>query len=124
MYVRFTIPSDPDRPDRRTATGIFHATGTLKDADRFNPWQAELLQEDFEWFNANLPRPTDLHGGRAVCWFRPEARAAISRAWRMAKLVESIGIPVQVFRRRDPGLIVYRDDFQVAAVRWRGSSAR
>jgi hypothetical protein len=121
MYVRFTIPSDPARPERRTATGIFHAAGRLKDAHRFNIWQDDLLQEDFDWFNAHMPRPTELRDGRAVCWFRPEAREAISRAWRMAKLVESIGIPVQVFRRRDPGLIVYRDDFQVAAVRWRGS---
>ena len=37
----------------------------------------------------------------------------------MARLVESVGIPVRVYRARDPGLIVYKDDFQVAAVAWR-----
>ena len=121
MYVRFTVPSDPDRPQPRTFAGIFRAAGRLMDDHRFNIWQDKLLEEDFAWFNATLPRPTELRSGRAVCWFLPEAREAISRAWRIAKLVESIGVPVQVFRRRDPGLIVYRDDFQVAAVRWRGS---
>jgi hypothetical protein len=119
MYVRFTIPSDPERQPYGTATGIFRAAGRLVDAYRFNIWQDAVLEEDFAWFNANLPRPTELRSGRAVCWFRPEAGEAISRVWRMAQLIERAGVPVRVLRERDPGLIVYRDDFQVAAVAWR-----
>jgi hypothetical protein len=122
MYVRFTIPSDAERLPHGTATGIFRATRRLMDADRFNKWQDDWLNEDFDWFNANLPRPTELRNGRAVCWFRPEAREAISKIWRIARLVESVGVPVRVHRRRDPGLIVYKDDFQVAAVAWRQRS--
>jgi hypothetical protein len=59
-----------------------------------------------------------------VCWFKPEARDAISRVWQMADLVESIGIPVRVYLKHRPGTIVYEDDFQVAALPWRTTFVR
>jgi hypothetical protein len=123
MFVRFTIPYG-ERTPTGLATGIFRAAGRLRDADRFNTWQHQLLEEDFDWFNANLPVPTDLRRGRAVCWFKPEARDAISRVWQMADLVESIGIPVRVYLKHRPGTIVYEDDFQVAALPWRTTFVR
>jgi len=67
--------------------------------------------------------PNNVRGGRALCWFRPEAREVISRAWQMAKLVERAGIPVRVYRKLRPGTVVYEDDFQVAAVPWRSTFA-
>jgi hypothetical protein len=124
MYVRFTIPSDPERLPNGGALGIFRAARHLADDCRFNVWQEAWLKEDFKWFNNNLRTPDDVRSGRAVSWFRPEARDMISRVWRLAKLIESIGVPVRVLRSRDPGLIVYRDEFQVAAVRWRMAFVR
>jgi hypothetical protein len=56
---------------------------------------------------------------RAVCWFRAEAREAISRMWRLVDLVEGEGVPVRVYRTRRPGVVVYADDLQIAAVPWR-----
>lgn len=124
MFVRFTIPSDVQRMSFGSAACIFRAAGRLRDAYRFNAWQHQVLEEDFDWFNANLPVPTDLRRGRAVCWFKPEAREAISRVWQIADLIESTGVPVRVYRRPRPGTIVYEDNFQVAALPWRTTFLR
>ena len=47
MYIRFTIPSDGERVPHRTFPGIFRATRRLMDADRFNRWQDDVLNEEF-----------------------------------------------------------------------------
>ena len=88
---------------------------------RFEDWAFAVLDDDLNWFQEHLPVPNDLRGGRALCWFRPEAREVIARAWQLAKLVESAGIPVRVYRKVRPGTVVYEDDFQIAAVPWRGT---
>ena len=76
-------------------------------------------------FKSTCPAPNNVRGGRALCWFRPEAREAISRAWQMAKLGRGrAGIPVRVYRKARPGTVVYEDDFQVAAVPWRMTFVR
>jgi len=33
-YIRFTVPSDAWRPERRTASGLFHATNRLAETGR------------------------------------------------------------------------------------------
>ena len=121
MYVRFAVPSDPCRPpsDFHIPTGIIHAAWNLADDRRFAAWEHDLLVDETAWFNANVPVPGKLRLGRAICWFRPEAREAIAHAWQMAKLVEGVGVPVRVYRRTHPGTIVYEDAFQVAALPWR-----
>jgi hypothetical protein len=124
MYVRFTIPSDPERTPTGSAAGIFRAAGRLRDAARFHAWEHEWLREDFDWFNQHLPVPTDVRLGRAVCWFKPQASEMISRVWRMAALIERTGVAVRVYRNPRPGTIVYEDDFQVAALPWRSTFGR
>lgn len=121
MYLRFTVPSDPCRPtgDFTVPKGIIHAAWNLMEDDRFTDWERNLLIDETDWFNDNVPVGGKVRLGRAVYWFRPEARAAISRAWRIAEIVEGIGVPVRVYRKRRPGTIFYEDDFQVAAVPWR-----
>jgi hypothetical protein len=119
MYVRFTIPSHTERTPTGAATGIFHAAWELTEDDRFEDWAYTMLDDEYQWFADHMPVPKELRLGRAICWFRPEAREAISHAWQMAKLVESVGVPVRVYRKVRPGTIVYEDDFQVAALPWR-----
>jgi hypothetical protein len=124
MYVRFTIPSDTNRPRGSVATGIIHAAWRLAEDHRFAPWAYELLREHIDWYNAHVPVPRDIRLGRAICWFRPEAREAISRAWQIAELVEAIGVSVRVYRKQRPGTIVYEDAFQVTALPWQTTFVR
>ncbi|HMF41538.1 MAG TPA: hypothetical protein VKQ32_12635 [Polyangia bacterium] len=119
MYIRFTIPSDDYRPERRTAAGIFGATYRLVEDGRFERGERLWFETEMEWFDAYLPATLNLSDRRAVCWFRGDAGQAISRVWRIAELVEREGVPVIVYRTRRPGLVVYRDALQIAAVPWR-----
>jgi hypothetical protein len=50
MYVRFTIPSDPERTPTGHAMGIVHAAGRLADDDRFESWAFAVLDDDYQWF--------------------------------------------------------------------------
>ena len=45
------------------------------------------------------------------------AREAEDR--RIVDFVEGEGVPVRIYRTRRPGIVVYVDDFQIAAVPWR-----
>jgi hypothetical protein len=121
VYIRFTVPSDPDRPpgEFNIPTGIIQAAWTLADDHRFTDWEQSVLSEETDWFNANVPAPGRVSRGRVVYWFRPEAREAISHAWALADLVEGIGVPVRVYLKHRPGTILYEDPFQVAAVPWK-----
>jgi len=44
--------------------------------------------------------------------------------WRVVTLVEHEGIPVRVYRTHRPGIVIYQDALQVAAVPWRDTFTR
>jgi hypothetical protein len=119
MFIRFAVPSEGWRPERRTATGIFMATYWLADDGRFDEGERVWFFQEMEWFDTYLPGTRGLRDPRAVCWFRGDAGEAISRIWRLVTLVEREGVPVTVYRTRRPGLVVYEDRWQIAAVPWR-----
>ena len=119
MFIRFAVPSDQIRPERRTATGIFHATYRLLWDGRFDEGARVWFEEEMEWFDRYLPGTHALPDRRAVCWFRGEAGEAISRMWRVVRLVEGEGVPVVVWRTRRPRVVVYENEMQIAAVPWR-----
>jgi hypothetical protein len=119
MFIRFVVPSDEVRPERRTATGIFGAAYRLAWSGRFEEGERTWFEEEMKWFNRYLPATYALPTWRAVCWFRRDAGEAISRMWRILTLVEHEGVPVTVYRTRRPGEVVYEDPFQIAAVPWR-----
>src|SRR5262245_16118015 len=53
-----------------------------------------------------------------------DAGQAISRTWRLVDLVEGEGIPVRVYRTHRPGIVVYSDALQIAAVPRRDTFGR
>ena len=119
MFIRFAVPSDPFRPERRTATGIFHAAYRLAHAARFEAGERAWFDDEMAWFEAYLPAARTSRDWRAVCWFRGDAGEAISRIWRVVALVEREGVPVVVYRTTRPGVVIYQDRWQIAAVPWR-----
>ena len=95
-----------------TATGIFHATYRLLWDGRFDEGARVWFEDEMEWFDRYLPATRALPDWRAVCWFRGEAGEAISRMWRVVRLVEGEGVPVVVWRTRRPGVVVHEDEIQ------------
>ena len=125
MYLRFIAPAAPGcGPVTRVgvAPGLFGPAGDLWwDSEHLTPTLIAIRAE-LDWFNANLPIPNRL-GVKArgvwwrdgVCWFRDSAREMLRHAHTLAALIEDCGVVIERIRTRDPGQILYRDDWQVVA---------
>jgi len=120
MYLRFVQGADSE--DARWLTGVITAARVLRDDARLEPHQIDVVNESFDWFNAHVPCPPfqeKLKSGKwsadAVAWFLPEATEAIQRMWELVAVLKDHGMPVRVVRTASPGLIIYRDEYQVVA---------
>ena len=121
MYMRFVVPVRDNWTG--VETGFFTGLFDVKYRDQPAPrWLRDEVVRELDWFNSNLgaperlTRPSGRFGDiRGVCWFRPEAGEAVSRARYCAWLLEEGGIPVREIRSAQPGEIIWRDDMQVVA---------
>jgi hypothetical protein len=120
-FMRFVLPFT--HWSTNCATGIFQGVYQLYDEGRFAEGDAAWLWEEIEWFNRHLPVPRSVADPRAVFWFRPDAGEALTRIWAFVRLAECNGVPINVYRTRRPGIVVYSDDYQIAAVPWRDTFA-
>ena len=86
----------------------------------------DLIQEQRDWFKVNLKKPHRFTRSRhpfpqplALSWFLSAAHEHIERARTMAALVGEQTFPIVMVTSVKPGMIVYRDPFQIAAVPFR-----
>lgn len=120
MYVRFVLPWID--LDSRSPAGIFGAYYPLQDAASVPAYLKRALKAENDWFRENLPIP-DRFSVRSrkrwlslgICWFRDHAREHIAHGYELARLVTEAGVLVEKSVTRDPGTILYRDDFQIVA---------
>ena len=121
VYLRFAAGGN--HPDTNHPRGIFHV-GDLLAHPEVTHAQREVLDRSRRWFNENLWAP-NLDEPRAIFWFRPDgAGECVARVWNRVALLREHGIVVHLLRCTDPGLVVYRDAQQIAAIpqrkaRWR-----
>jgi hypothetical protein len=120
MYLRFVVGADSE--DERWLTGVITAARILRDEGRLEPYQVDVANATFDWFNENIlcpPFQANRGSGKwtddAVAWFRPEAGDAIQRMWDLVAILRDHGVPIRVLRTANPGMIVYRDEHQVVA---------
>src|SRR3546814_12824755 len=98
MYVRFITPWW--RLPRGTDCGLFGpAYACARDAEVPAVLRAALWTE-IEWFEQNLPVPSRLwvkSRGRwlpaGICWFVDDACEMIARAYALAELIGTTGVP-------------------------------
>lgn len=120
MYIRFVV-GGPDE-DHRQLTGIVAETRVLRDRNELNLEEEERLQAIYDWLNAELPCPPFLSSGwsrDAVAWFKDSSTEAIQQFWSLAALLEHHGRGVRMLRSRNPGKILYEDDYQVVVLEWK-----
>ena len=70
------------------------------------------------WLNDNLEVPPCLKetgNDRALSWFHPRAREPIAVMWDLVAVLREHGQYVSLLTAKDPGLILYRDGWQVVA---------
>lgn len=125
MYLRFIAPAAPGRYSvtrSSVAPGLFGPAGDLWWSSTEPTPALIAIRRELDWFNANLPVPNRLgvkSKGRwyrdGVCWFRDSARDMLGHAYALATLIEDCGIAIERILARDPGQILYRDDYQVVA---------
>lgn len=116
MYLRFV--SKRQDPNSGFLQGVIHAAHTLREADRLDSFAEAWLQCEFDWFNQNLRVPSvlsDWENRRGISWLASDATEHIARMRSIAALVRENGVAVRVLKSRDPGLVIYRDKFQVVA---------
>jgi len=113
-YIRFQTQlrcSNTGRP-----AGIFYAAGCVNDTTTLPDVTRDRLREVLVWFNRNLTVPVlDDSVRRSLFWFRCGSQPIISRIWELVYLLQEEGVFVTKVRTQHPGMIVYRDEHQVAA---------
>ncbi|QDV45790.1 hypothetical protein Enr13x_56910 [Stieleria neptunia] len=114
-YIRFQTQlrcCNTGRP-----AGIFVAAGRIEDRTTLPDATRDRLREVLIWFNRNLTVPAlDESDWRCLFWFRSDSQPVIRRLWELAYLLEDEGVFVTKVRTNQPGMIVYRDEHQVAAM--------
>jgi hypothetical protein len=113
-YVRFETPYHCD--SSRQHLGIFWAAAAVEERAELPDWTRQWLNNRNYWFGAHLPIPRrDGIDRRAIFWFRPQAKI-VSEVWHLVAILREEGIPVALRLTSLPGRIVYKDDFQIAAI--------
>jgi len=123
MLVRFvTLARDVDSGH---ASGILVAAHTLRDEGDISVEEHTELRHVLAWFTEHLPIPkllVDIEHRRAISWFKPTASQAIRKMWELKLVLEDHGHHVKVLQTRDPGVVIYEDDWQVVAKPRKGVS--
>lgn len=116
VLVRFTtLARDADSGH---TSGILVAAHTLRDEGDISVEEHAELRLVLAWFTEHLPIPHvlgDIEHRRAISWFKPTASQAIHKMWQLKLVLEAHGYHVNVLHTRDPGIVVYEDDWQVVA---------
>lgn len=120
MYIRFVVSEISEESGHRL--GIFHAARYLKDGGEFTRQEFEVADGIMGWFACNLESPLDfLNRQRSagseyyISWFKPEAKEHIMKARVLADVLESKDIIVEQIKTKNPGKIVYEDEYQIYA---------
>lgn len=113
VFVRFAVGTLDRRSQEQR--GLLRAAGDL-DASPDLPREARReLRLACRWFNKNLVAPS-LRMPRAIFWFRSTSLECVAHVWALVQVFRDQGVPVWMLRSRRPGLVVYQDKDQVAAI--------
>ena len=112
-YLRFAVGQV--HSDSREPMGVFHACRELRLSRPLPRRHFRRMVEALTWFSDNLVAP-DLDCAGAVFWFRSDAGPCLRQIWELIRVLRAYDHLVWMVRTEMPGMIVYRDELQVAAV--------
>lgn len=122
MYLRFVSPLRCDV--RGVDLGIFQCAIECRDNYENPEFIREAIRQEINWFNDYLPPPCsrafEVKSRKrfiavGICWFKSEARDMIRRAYALQTLLGECGYVVTRLWTKEPGQILYADDYQVVA---------
>lgn len=116
IYVRFVVGTNREKP--RTQAGVITWLQDLKERGQLPDYEAEHVEEFFQWLETHLPCPPFKGKGwspDAISWFKGSAQSMISKFRELIAILEQHDHPVQMLKTEQPGMILYEDEFQVVA---------
>jgi len=123
MFVRFVLLRL--HPDTGVKDGVFDTAYELCDGGTLPAHAERELRELLHWFDDNLDQPMRFNrttskgyyhrATRGISWFKPTASEQIKGMHRLVAILEEYGHHVTMIKVRNPGYIVYEDDYQVVA---------
>ena len=123
MYIRF-VTTQIDRWSHQPQ-GLFTASGALLSSFDTSTDDYDSLQDELAWFDDHLPCPDDPRiRDRAIFWYRANALDYIRRMWRLAFRLQASNRLIELQKCRFLFNVVYRDEFQVAAIPHRRDAER
>lgn len=120
MFIRFVVGADDE--DHRQLTGVITEARLLRDRNALEEHQVVWLQDMYGWLNDHLPCPPFSTSGwsrDAVTWFKDNAGDPIKIMWQIVTLLREHGVPVRMLRSKNPGKVLYEDDYQVVVEEWK-----
>lgn len=113
-YFRFAVTQHVGAESR--PAGLFRAAYYLRSSEDLDSVEYEHLQTLLSWFGVNLPTPhAPGISRRAIFWYT-DIQGFSGPMWELAELLSRHGYTVEMITETEIGTIVYRDDFQVAAI--------
>ena len=121
MFIRFTTQFINEKNENET--GVFMATGFLIRSEQMYKHDEKWLKEIREWFNKNLEKPSRFSTSQkkyaskvSLSWYKNSAIEHIKRMYDMKEVLEKYDLVVTVLKRKNPGVIVFEDEFQVSTI--------
>ena len=113
-YVRFIVHQKIKGESRRI--GLFSAAFHLRDEMGLFAHDRKRLNDLLTWFEKELPVPRDdAIPDQAMFWYRNVAPFTL-RMWELVQLLKNYDFTAEQITARNVGRIVYKDDYQVAAL--------
>jgi hypothetical protein len=115
-YVRFQgLEPNLRVPSKK---GIFQLAYRLKRSPETSRHDYRELRQILNWLETNLLVPQTLKERKqeqAICWFKDSAHEPMKRIWALRHLLGEYGYWIDQIKTANPRLVVYQDDWQVAA---------
>ena len=122
-FLRFVLLGQ--HPDSGARDGVFGAAYQLSQSGALTEAQRRELDDLLQWFEEHLDTPTRFNKTRSKGWYRrapkglswlkPTAEAHLERLRSLVAILEDNDLQVYMIKTRNPGYVVYEDDYQVVA---------
>ena len=129
MYLRFTTQFINE--DGKTETGIFNALAFLRDHKLTQEEDVLILKTLMKWFDAYLPKPDKFSNAGnknpaaiSLSWFKDTAKVDIKKIFELKEILNKYEIFVETLNSKNPGYIIYEDEFQVSAIPFKSDRNR
>jgi hypothetical protein len=121
MFIRFIAEFKND--DGEIVTGIFQAAGYLRQTHKTHDYDKKQLLELRDWFNEHLEQPDRFNKAKrknasnvSLSWFKSTVTEHLQKMYELKQILARYGVEVTVTKRKNPGYLIYKDDFQVSTL--------